>query len=38
MNKNTSIQLDFNRLDAGMYIIKSSNDKKVTQQRLVISK
>jgi len=38
MTKNASVQLDLNRLDAGIYIIKSSNGEKVTQQRLVISK
>ena len=38
MNKNASVQLDLNRLDTGIYIIKSSNGDKVTQQRLVISK
>ena len=38
MTKNASVQLDLNRLDAGIYIMKSSNGEKVTQQRLVISK
>jgi len=38
MNKNASVQLDLNRLDAGIYIIRSLNDEKVTLQRLVISK
>jgi len=38
MTKNASVQLDLNRLDAGIYIIISSNGKKVTQQRLVICK
>jgi len=38
MTKNASVQLDLNRLDAGIYIMKSSNGEKVTQQRLVINK